>query len=145
MTVSRILVTWALLAVAMTINGIFRETVLRGAAPDAITDALSALIGATIILGITWVQFRHAARLAESIRLVASAATLLTLTVGFEFAVGRLVDHKSWTELFANYAFWQGKLWPGLLLIVGASPFIWGRWLGPARHTQFREITGAVR
>jgi hypothetical protein len=57
------------------------------------------------------------------------SAFLVVLTVIFEFAIGRLVDHRSWSELLGHYAIWRGQLWPVLLLLIAVSPFLWGRWL----------------
>jgi hypothetical protein len=40
---------------------------------------------------------------------------------------GRWIDHKTWSELLANYNVARGKLWPFVLASIVASPFIWGR------------------
>jgi len=50
-----------------------------------------------------------------------------TLTVAFEFIFGHYVDRKSWSELAANYAIWNGRLWPLVLLSLILAPFIWTR------------------
>jgi hypothetical protein len=125
----RVLATWAAMAVAMTANGIFRETVLKGLTSSRVADVLSALIGIGLIATITGIGFRAAAMTAQTRALVFTSLILVLLTIAFECAVGILVDQKSWTELAAHYAIWRGELWPIVLAFVACTPFLWGRWL----------------
>lgn len=135
MTIERLLGTWLLLAVAMTANGIFRELVLVPRL-GAMAGYVSVVLGAVIIVAITWAMFR-AFRRNTTAAMIQSGLILIGMTVAFEAAVGRLVDHKSWSELAANYAFWRGSLWPFLLLLVGLTPLIWGRWaVAGGRHAR---------
>jgi hypothetical protein len=142
MTLRRLAITWVMLAAAMTINGITREAVLRPLLPGEGADVLSALLGAVIILGLTGAMFRDFHRSTTS-DLVVASLLLVTMTVAFEFALGRWVDRKSWSELLANYEFWKGRLWSFLLLLLAATPFIWGRWRAPrsaALPDRFRNL-----
>jgi hypothetical protein len=123
----RVLTTWALLAVAMALNGIVRETMLKRAMPSGAADVVSALLGAAIILFVTRPMFRSL-RGSPDRALAMASVVLVLLTIVFEFAVGLYVDHRSWTELLGNYAIWRGRLWPILLALVALTPFIWGRW-----------------
>ena len=109
MPVLRILAVWLILAVLMSANGVFRETVLRTSLGDRPADLLSAALGITLILVVTAFGFRPLAGLPLA-RLLAASLLLVGLTVAFEMVMGRLVDHKSWAELAGNYAFWQGRL-----------------------------------
>jgi len=127
MSLVRILLVWLLLAVLMSGNGIFREAVLLPQAGRAAADLISAFLGIGIILGTTGFFFRRL-RGEPTRRLVMASALLVVLTVAFEFLVGRFVDGKSWSELAANYAIWEGRLWPILLVTLALTPFIWGRW-----------------
>lgn len=126
----RLLGTWALLALAMTANGIFRELVLVPRLAHQRAVLASVALGALIILGITRAGLRPLLG-CPTRTLLGASAWLLALTVAFEFAVGRWVDGESWRELAANYAFWRGSLWPALLLLVALTPFLWGRWVRP--------------
>ena len=119
----RIIGTWLVLALAMTFNGIFRETVLRRAMTGRGADVASAVVGIIIILGVTWLLFPPLGALPTS-ELLEISAVLVALTVGFEFAVGRWVDRKSWRALVENYAIWRGHLWPIVLLALALTPFI---------------------
>jgi hypothetical protein len=133
MRLERFFGTWLALAILMSANGVVRETVLRRALSGDAPDVLSAVLGAVIILATTRVGFRRFARNTTG-ALVQCALLLATLTVAFEFAVGRLVDGKTWGELAANYAFWRGELWPYLLVLLALTPFVWGRWFVPAQR-----------
>jgi hypothetical protein len=127
MSWARVLATWALLAIAMSLNGILREAVLKSAMTDGAADVVSACLGAVIILAVTRRMFRPL-RAWPDAALPLTTFALVALTVAFELVVGRLVDHKTWAELFGDYAIWRGRLWPILLALVALTPFIWGRW-----------------
>ena len=124
----RILTVWLLLAVLMSANGVFRETILRTSLGDRPTDLLSAALGITLILVVTAFGFRPLVGLPLA-RLLTASLLLVGLTVAFEIVMGRFVDHKSWAEPAGNYALWRGKLWPLVLAVVAISPILWGRWL----------------
>ena len=129
----RVLGLWLLLAVLMSANGVFRELVLRPTFGGVPADGLSAAIGIALILSATRVLLQPVLAGASTAQLAAVSVALVVLTVAFECVVGRAVDHKSWAELAANYAFWRGRLWPWVLLSLALSPFVWGRWLTAAR------------
>ena len=130
MSPMRLFGVWALLAVLMSANGIFRELVLRRQFGNPAADILSAAMGCAIILIVTRWFFRPLAG-ASAATLLRTSVALVLLTVAFEFAIGRYVDHKSWSDLVANYAIWRGQLWPIVLALIALTPFIWGRWLPP--------------
>jgi hypothetical protein len=119
----RIIGTWLVLALAMTFNGILRETVLRRTMAGRGADVASAVLGVVIILAATWLLFPPLGGVPAG-QLVEISIVLVALTVGFEFAVGRWVDHKSWQALIENYAIWRGHLWPVVLLVLALTPFI---------------------
>lgn len=124
MTLQRVLGTWCLLAVLMSANGIFRELVLRPSMAPGTADLASAALGIAIILAVTFLAFRIPADY-PWMSLLLISATLVGLTVVFEFVMGRYVDHKSWTELLANYRVWEGRPWPLVLATLAATPFLW--------------------
>jgi hypothetical protein len=126
-TLLRTFGVWLLLAFLMSANGIFRETVLKSQLGPRPADVLSAALGITMILFVTAIGFRPLSG-APLDRLVVVSVLLVGLTVGFEFLVGRTVDHKSWAELLGNYAIWRGRLWPTVLVVIALTPFLWGRW-----------------
>jgi hypothetical protein len=118
-----LLATWLVLAVAMPLNGIFRELALKRILAASLADVVSAALGALVVLGITRALFRVPAD-TPTRSLVLMSATLVVLTVAFECAVG-LVEGRSWPEIAANYAIWRGRLWPLVLAVLAATPFLW--------------------
>jgi hypothetical protein len=128
MSLPRILGVWLALAVLMSANGVFRETVLRPQLGPRPADLLSAATGMTLILLVTAFGFRPLA--GYSLTSLATVSILLVgLTVVFEVVMGRTVDHKTWAELAGNYALWRGKLWPVVLGVVAVTPWLWARWM----------------
>ena len=132
MSVVRFVLMWTLLAVAMTLNGMFRELVLKRAMASGVAGGVSAAMGITIIGLVTRWGFRPiAGASAGATTLWTLSVALIVLTVGFETALGRLVDHKSWSQLVQHYALWRGELWPIVLAWLAATPFVWSRWWQP--------------
>lgn len=123
MSYRRLLAAWLLLAVLMPLNGILRELWLKTLLDHRIADAISAGLGIAIILVVTRLVFRIAPS-TTSANLWRMSVLLVALTVAFECTFGRL-EGKSWSELLSNYALWRGRLWPLVLLTLGATPFIW--------------------
>lgn len=126
MSLIKLLGLWVILAVAMIANGIVREMVLQPQFGSPVADIVSAGLGIVIILAVTRPFLKPLAGSTPSELLIVSVL-LVILTVIFEFTFGHWVDGKSWSELAGNYAIWRGRLWPIVLLVLAASPFIWAR------------------
>lgn len=122
MTITRVLVTWLILAVLMTANGAFREIVLKSSLDVGVAELISALLGISLILGVTFISFRSP-RDYPLASLALMSLLLVGLTVAFEFGLG-LIEGKSWSELLANYRFWEGRYWPLVLVTLAVSPFL---------------------
>ncbi len=133
LSLGRFAAAWIAMAVAMSANGIARELLLKRALDGRIADLASAVLGIALIGLITRVGFRPLATggvTAGQLALVSIA--LVVLTVAFESAMGRFVDHKTWSQLLEHYAIWDGELWPLVLAWLALTPFAWGRWWPPA-------------
>lgn len=124
----RLLFTWTALAVAMSANGILRELALKRVLRPETADMTSAVIGVALIGAVTAVGFRplRDGRWPVS-QLALVSLGLVALTVAFETALGRILDHKSWDAIVAHYAVWRGELWPVVLAWLACMPFLWGR------------------
>lgn len=122
MSLARVLSTWLLLAVLMTANGAFRELVLKRAMSVPAAEFLSALLGIAIILTVAFFLLRSPPGY-PILSLAAISALLLVLTLAFEFGLG-LLGGKTWGEMLANYRFWEGRLWPLVLVAVALAPFV---------------------
>ena len=125
----RLLMTWLIMAVAMSANGVFRELVLTRFINSTGAAVVSAMLGILLIGLITRIGFRRMRPGASTSALLATSAVLVVLTVAFECLLGRVVDHKSWDELLAHYALWRGELWPLVLGFLAVTPLLWGRWV----------------
>lgn len=125
MPINRIVVTWLALAVAMTANGIFRELVLERRMSEAAAGWVSLALGLGIILAITRIGFRGIPADYPVASLLLVGACLVAVTVAFEFAIGMLVDGKTFAELARAYAFWRGEKWPFVLVVLGLTPLLW--------------------
>lgn len=123
MTWRRLFSTWLLLAVLMPMNGALREFGFKRVMSDATAEVLSVVTGILVILGTTYALFRIP-REAATARLVAQSATLVALTVAYEFAIG-LRGGQSLSTLLGHYAIWRGELWPLVLVALAATPFLW--------------------
>lgn len=135
MSLGRLLGSWITMCLLMIANGVAREAVFVGAMGRIAADLASAALGAGIILLASRLLFTPLAGQTTR-QLLRVSAWFVGLTVAFEFSFGHYVDGKSWEELFANYAIWNGRLWPLLLILLALTPFIWGRWahLTPPSH-----------
>ena len=51
-------------------------------------------------------------------------AAWAAMTVGFEFAFGRLVAKQSWQDLLADYNLARGRTWPLVLAWIAAGPAV---------------------
>lgn len=126
---TRLLVTWFAMAVAMTANGALRELALKRVLSPRHADVASATLGLILIALITRVGFRPTGTGDTTRSLATASVILVVLTVAFECAIGRLVDHKTWAEIGSHYALWRGELWPIVLGFLALTPFLWRRWL----------------
>ena len=127
MTLTRVFVTWLILAILMPLNGMVRELFLKRIVPPDAAEGVSALLGIAIILAVTWRSFRDTPAHYPALSLLAISGILVGLTVIYESAIGLWVDHKTWEELIANYRVWEGHPWPLVLLTLAVTPFLWRR------------------
>ena len=124
-SLSRFAVVWVAMAIAMTANGVFRELVLKRYVSSTAANLLSAILGVFLIALITRRGFRPLGTGDSPMSLAALTVALVMLTVAFETALGRFVDHKSWRELARHYTFAGGDLWPIVLAFLAVTPFLW--------------------
>jgi hypothetical protein len=134
MPFTRLLRAWLIVLPAMIANGVLRELVIKRFVGSTAAEILSVALGIALIVVMTRYLLRPLA--GRSARELARASiTLVALTVAFEFLFGHYAEGKTWAELVANYAIWNGRLWPIALAVLAFMPFLWGRWALPEpRH-----------
>jgi hypothetical protein len=121
--VAKSLLVWAAIIPLAILNGALRDCVLaRHLSPAAARFAsgltLSGTIVALVCVVAPWVGRGSAGQF------LLLGALWLALTVAFEFAFGRWVARKSWREMVRAYTFQGGDIWPLVLLIVTAAPYL---------------------
>ena len=131
LSLGRFTTVWLVMAVAMSLNGVARELLLKSVLHGGVADVISAVIGIVLIGFITRFGFRSLAAAAVTAgQLALVSIALVFLTIAFESAMGRYVDHKAWPQLLEHYALWHGELWPIVLVWLALTPFAWSRsWL----------------
>ena len=128
MLAAKALAIWLAILCAAIANGAFREVVLiphlgRTSGLQLSGGLLAALVLAITYLSLPWLGVRRIGPL------LGVGRGWLVLTLVFEFAFGRL-QGKSWSALLEAYTFKDGNLWPLVLLVVAAAPWLAARWRG---------------
>lgn len=124
----RALATWAAILLLAVANGVLREEVLipKLGSPAAVVASgvlLSALILVAAYMALPWLGARRTPTL------MAVGAGWLALTLAFEFSFG-LLRGESWQAILEQYTFHGGNLWPLVLLVIAAAPWIAARLRG---------------
>ena len=120
---------WFALMLLAVANGTFREFVItpRFGAPVGHVSSTLMLSGLIFLLAwwsIGWMGPRSA-RDAWTIGLV-----WLGITIVFEFGFGHFIRHKPWSELLADYAIWNGRIWVLVLVATITAPRLAAGWRG---------------
>lgn len=128
MLAAKALAIWLAILCAAIANGALREVVLIPHLGQTTGLLLSGGLLAALVLAITyfslpWLGVRRAASL------LGVGLGWLALTLAFEFAFGRL-QGKSWPVLLEAYMFKDGNLWPLVLLVAAAAPWLAAHWRG---------------
>jgi hypothetical protein len=119
---AKALAVWLAILILAVANGIFREAVLiptLGKAPGLVLSGilLSLAILATAYLCLPWLAVRSASQL------LLIGLGWLVLTLVFEFSFGLLRGVLP-TEILAAYTFKGGNIWPLVLLVTAAAPWL---------------------
>lgn len=125
--VLRALALWLVILVLAIANGALREAVLipkLGNVTGLLLSGvvLSALVLLVAYLGLPWLHARGR-------ELVAVGVGWLVATLIFEFSLG-VFQGKPLGEMLAAYTFKGGNIWPAVLFIVAAAPWVAGKLRG---------------
>lgn len=122
------LVVWAVILVLAIANGTLREAMLipmLGIAPGEFLSGLflSCLILAAAYLFLPWLGVRSTGQL------LLIGLGWLVLTLIFEFSFG-LLRGKAMAEILQAYMFKGGNIWPLVLVVTAAAPWLAARLRG---------------
>ena len=125
---TRYVLAWfPMLALAIA-NGALRQLTFGKHMPELRAHQMSTAIG-SILLGIfIWFVIQSWPP-ASSGQAVSIGLLWVALTVAFEFAMGRLLMHRPWRQLFHDYDLAAGRVWSLLLLWIGLVPYIFYKFL----------------
>jgi len=117
------MLAWPAAAVIGIANGVLREATYGKAVSERAAHQISGITAiaafAVLFAGLEW--RRPIASDADAVEI---GVAWLALTIGFEFAFGRLVAKQSWRELFADYRVDQGRTWPFVLAWLATGPTV---------------------
>jgi proline iminopeptidase len=120
MTKSRAVLSWLVLLAVAFANGALRQ----GAYPEALGDFAARQVATgvgAVVLGVAiWIILRRWPTRTAS-QAWATGALWAALTVAFELALVR-GSGRPWSDVVAQYAIWEGSLWPLLVLGILAAP-----------------------
>lgn len=142
MLILQALLAWLLILALAIANGIFRESVLIPAlgpggglvASGLLLSLLIALVAGALVR-LKDVDVPQALRIGTG---------WLALTLAFEFAFGRFVQHKPWEEILAAYAFRDGNLWPLVLAVTLLAPPAAALLQAKSKHARRRTDPGMM-
>lgn len=122
------LALWLAILICAVANGALREAILIPHLGKTIGLLLSGLLLSALILAITYfaLHWLGATRLSQRIGV---GLGWWALTLVFEISLGRF-QGKTWPALLEAYTFKDGNIWPVVLLITAAAPYIAGRLRG---------------
>jgi hypothetical protein len=121
-TALKALVIWIGILPLAIANGAFREAVLipmLGNTPGFVLSGILLSVGILIVAYLTlpWIGQT------STTTYVVTGLAWLCLTLVFEFGFG-LAQGKSWAQLFEAYMFRDGNIWPVVLLVTAAAPYL---------------------
>lgn len=114
-----------MVAIALA-NGALREGVLRRRLSEPRVRQLSTVL-LIFFFAIYMAAIFHAWPLASAGQAAAVGALWLALTLAFEFGLGRLVSHRTWPELLAEYNLLAGRWWILVPIWVAVAPYLFFR------------------
>ena len=125
------LVLWIAILVLAIANGAIREQALIPAFGASAGLTISGVILSICILTVALLAVPWYGAL-ERHQWLFVGLLWVGMTLLFEFAFGRFVRHETWAELLQAWTFRGGNLWPAVVAVAAASPFLAARIRGRA-------------
>jgi NhaP-type Na+/H+ or K+/H+ antiporter len=126
---TRASIGWFAILVVAVVNGGIRDTFIRPRFGFFAAEVYGASILSSAVILAAAVVMRSATLSGWLRDAILLSAFWLVLTLAFEFLLFHYVGGRTWSELFAAYRFWEGRLWTVVVLVVATAPFFTGRWM----------------
>jgi hypothetical protein len=120
--IGRAFVVWLLMMAIETIHGVLRNRFLVPVIGDVGSSQIGVLLGSALILGIAILLIGWIHPTSERSLLVIGALWL-TLTLAFEFGLGRALG-RPWHAMLADYDLSRGGLLSIGMVVLALSPWI---------------------
>ena len=120
--IGRAFVVWLLMMAIETIHGVLRNRFLVPVIGDVGSSQIGVLIGSALILGVATLTIVWIHPTSERSLLVIGALWL-TLTLAFEFGLGRVLG-RPWHAMLADYDLSRGGLLSIGMVVLALSPWI---------------------
>ncbi len=124
--IAKYILAWFPMVVIAILNGMLRESVIRGFLGELASHQLSTLTGAFLFGLYIWAVGRFW-ELESCKQALAVGLIWLLMTVTFEFLFGHYVAGHSWSRLLQDYNLFAGRVWPLLLAWVTVAPYVFFR------------------
>lgn len=119
--IGRALLVWAAILAFAILNGVVRDVVLALYMRDKPARAISSIVLAGVVVGITVLSLRWIGP-STLLQAVGIGAFWLALTLAFEFLFGHYLGGKPWPLLLAEYDVLRGRLWVVVLIATVLAP-----------------------
>lgn len=120
---------WLLILICAVVNGALREGLLVPRFGQVTAFVASGVLLSACIVALSTAVVPWFGKLKAS-HYLGLGLFWLALTLVFEFGFGRLLQHKSWDQLFEAYTFRGGNLWPLVLVVTAFAPLFAARLRG---------------
>lgn len=120
---------WLGILVLAVANGLLREAVLMPALGKRPAFVLSGVLLSALILAAAYFSLPWFGR-APAATYVAVGLGWLVLTLAFEVVFGRFLRGQPWPQILGAYTFKAGNIWPVVLLVTAAAPYLAARLRG---------------
>jgi hypothetical protein len=126
---------WLLFLVCAVLNGTLREAVLLPAFDTPVAFVISGVLLSICIVAVSVILVPRLGPLGVGQSLWLGVFWVV-LTLAFEFGFGRLVQERSWPELFQAYTFRDGNIWPVVLVTTLFAPLVATLLRGPSARNR---------
>lgn len=135
----RAAITWLLFVPIVFLNATVRELVYKPMTDELIAHQISTVVASVLFFILAYFRFRNHLQTANTSSLFLIGCMWLTMTVLFEFGLGRFVTGASWGKLLFDYNIREGRIWILLLITLLITPFIVKQLAAKAVSYQYRK------